>query len=132
MRKQNGQPDRAQRQAGSRRPPAPPDNVDFQLETHPFYWFSRILSQRSRTLNAELRSCDLDYPRWRAMAVLNQHPGCSMLELAQHSGVDRTSLAHTVALMVRQGLLNRQARETDRRSIRLNLTPRGRDLLDRI
>lgn len=107
----------------------PPDNADFRLETHAFYWFSRILSHRNRALNGELRRFDLDYPRWRAMAVLNEHPGCSMQQLAEHTGVDRTTLAHTVTLMERQGLLTRRARKTDRRSIVLNLTPRGRNLL---
>jgi DNA-binding MarR family transcriptional regulator len=106
--------------------------VGFHLETHAFYWFSRILSRRNRVLNGELRSFGLDYPRWRVMAVLSQHPGCSMQQLAEHSGVDRTSLAHTVALMARQGLLTRRARRADRRSIMLNLTPRGRNLLDQI
>jgi DNA-binding MarR family transcriptional regulator len=66
------------------------------------------------------------------MAVLKQHPGCSMLGLAEHTGVDRTTLAHTTALMEKQGLLTRRARRTDRRSIVLNLTPRGRSLLARI
>jgi DNA-binding MarR family transcriptional regulator len=106
--------------------------ADFQLETHVFYWFSRILSRRNRVLNGELRRFDLDYPRWRVMAVLRQHPGCSMQELAEHTGVDRTTLAHTTALMGRQGLLTRRARKADRRSIMLNLTPRGRSLLGRI
>jgi DNA-binding MarR family transcriptional regulator len=88
-----------------------------------------MLSHRNRALNAELRRFDLDYPRWRVMAVLNEHPGCSMQQLAEHTGVDRTSLAHTVTLMERQGLLTRRARKTDRRSIVLNLTHRGRNLL---
>jgi MarR family transcriptional regulator, organic hydroperoxide resistance regulator len=114
------------------RPPKSAFEGDFQLETHVFYWFSRILSRRNRALNGELRSFELDYPRWRVMAVLNQHPGCSMQQLAEQTGVDRTTLAHTAALMERQGLLTRQARKTDRRSIVLNLTPRGRKLLARI
>jgi DNA-binding MarR family transcriptional regulator len=114
------------------KPPTPGGQADFRLETHVFYWFSRILSRRNRALNGELRAFDLDYPRWRVMAVLNQHPGCSMLELAEHTGVDRTTLAHTTALMEKQGLLTRRARTTDRRSIVLTLTPRGRRLLARI
>jgi DNA-binding MarR family transcriptional regulator len=123
--------------AGPKPPPASvietsPDKVDFRLETHAFYWFSQILSRRNRVLNGELRRFDLDYPRWRVMAVLNQHPGCSMQQLAEHSGVDRTTLAHTVALMARQGLLTRRARKTDRRSIVLDLTPHGCSLLARI
>jgi DNA-binding MarR family transcriptional regulator len=106
--------------------------VHFQLETHAFYWFSQILSRRNRVLNGELRRFDLDYPRWRVMAVLSRHPGCSMQQLAEHTGVDRTTLAHTVALMERQQLLTRLARKADRRSIVLNLTARGRNLLARI
>jgi MarR family transcriptional regulator, organic hydroperoxide resistance regulator len=114
------------------RPPTPPGNVDFRLERHAFYWFSKVLSRRNRVLNGELRRFDLDYPRWRVMAVLNQYPGCSMQQLAEHAGVDRTTLAHTVALMARQSLLTRRARKTDRRSIVLDLTPHGRSLLARI
>jgi DNA-binding MarR family transcriptional regulator len=119
--------------ANDRTGPRPPTRLarkaDFRLETHAFYWFSRILSRRNRALNGALRRFDLDYPRWRVMAVLNQHPGCSMQQLAEHAGVDRTSLAHTIALMTRQGTLTRRSRQTDRRSIVLNLTPRGRSLL---
>lgn len=134
VRDQSGRPGRAERCSDIPPPPPskPADKADFQLETHAFYWFSRILSRRNRALNAELRRFDLDYPRWRVMAVLNQHPGCSMQQLAEQSGVDRTSLAHTVALMARQGLLTRRARKADRRSIVLTLTPRGRSLLARI
>lgn len=132
MVKANGRVKKATRAAPKPPPAGPPGKMDFQLETHAFYWFSRILSRRNRALNGELRRFDLDYPRWRVMAVLNQHPGCSMQQLAEHTGVDRTSLAHTVTLMARQDLLTRQARETDRRSIMLDLTPRGRGLLGRI
>ena len=113
-------------------PPRSPGTADFRLERHAFYWFSRILSRRNRVLNGELRRFSLDYPRWRVMAVLNEHPGCSMQQLAEHTGVDRTTLAHTVALMASQGLLTKRARKTDRRSIMLSLTLHGRDLLARI
>jgi DNA-binding MarR family transcriptional regulator len=131
---QSGRPRRAGRRSSNPPPPPskPADKIDFRLETHAFYWFSRILSRRNRVLNAELRRFELDYPRWRVMAVLNQHPGCSMQQLAEHTGVDRTSLAHTVALMARQGVLTRRARKDDRRSIVLTLTPRGCNLLGRI
>jgi MarR family transcriptional regulator, organic hydroperoxide resistance regulator len=118
--------------AGPKPPPRSTGRADFRLETHAFYWFSRILSRRNRVLNGELRRFGLDYPRWRVMAVLNEHPGCSMQQLADHTGVDRTTLAHTVALMASQGLLTKRARKTDRRSIMLSLTPHGRDLLVRI
>lgn len=103
---------------------------EFQLETHIFYHFSRILGRRNRLLNQQLRRYDLDYPRWRVLAVLNLNPGISMLQLAELAAVDRTSLAHTVRLMVDEMLLERSNRSSDRRSIELRLTPTGQARLD--
>ncbi len=104
----------------------------FRLESHLFYWFSQILARRQRMLNAELRPFGLDYARWRVMAVLNEEPGCSMQRLSDLTSVDRTTLTHRLGLMEGEGLLAREARPTDRRSIAVSLTPRGREILSRI
>jgi DNA-binding MarR family transcriptional regulator len=99
---------------------------EFRLEAHLFYHISQVLAVRNRALNAELRGSGLDYSRWRVLAVLQEHPGCSMLQLAERTSVDRTSLAHTVRVMEREGLVSRVAREADRRSVVLTLSPLGR------
>lgn len=123
------------------RRPAPPSprtrapaaaKAQFRLETHVFYLISRVLASRNRVLNARLAEHDLDYPRWRVLGVLSQHPGASMLQLAELTSVDRTSLTHTVRLMVRERLIHRTERGTDRRSVELALTPQGRRAFDRI
>ena len=110
----------------ARSPPA------FRLETHIFYLFSTILALRNRALNSELGRLGVDYPRWRVLAVLGQTPGASMLQLAELTSVDRTTLAHTVGLMVREGLVDRRARKTDRRSVTLTLTAKGRAILRQV
>jgi DNA-binding MarR family transcriptional regulator len=102
--------------------PAP----EFHLDQHLFYHISQVLAVRNRALNAELRGSGLDYSRWRVLAVLQEHPGCSMLQLAERTSVDRTSLAHTVRVMENEGLVSRMARATDRRSVMLTLSPLGR------
>lgn len=89
-----------------------------------FYLLSSILALRNRALNARLAGHGIDYPRWRVLAVLNEHPGASMLRIAELTSVDRTSLTHTVRMMADEGLVRRE-RGQDRRSIVLNLTPRG-------
>lgn len=104
----------------------------FKLETHVFYLFSRILASRNRALNIELARLDLDFPRWRVMAVLHDQPGSSMLQLAELTSVDRTTLAHTVGLMVAERLIRREARPSDRRSVTLTLTPRGSGMFARV
>jgi len=102
------------------------------MQTHPFFWFGQILGLRNRLLNQELRRHSLDYPRLKALGVLDEHPGCSMRELADLAAVDRTSLNHTVRLLIDEGLVTRKARPSDRRSVVLTLTAAGRRMFKRI
>lgn len=104
----------------------------FQLEQHPFYWFTYIVMLRGRELNRTLAEYDLDYARWRALAVLKERPGCTMQSLSEYSGVDRTTLTHTVRLMIDAGLVLKTRRESDRRSVVLSLTPAGKTKLEQV
>ena len=113
-------------------PPAKAVPTLFRLESNIFYRFSQVLSRRNRALNIELRRFGLDFPRWRVLAVLNENKGCSMLRLAELTTVDRTTLAHTARVMAAEGLITRNERKSDRRSVSLGLTPRGGKVLSLI
>jgi DNA-binding MarR family transcriptional regulator len=63
------------------------------------------------------------------MAVLNEESGCSMQRLSDLTSVDRTTLTHTLRLMESEDLIARHERPSDRRSISVSLTARGRDRL---
>ena len=104
----------------------------FRLEDHLFFHFSQILSRRTRTLNARLRPYGLDYPRWRVAAVLQEHSGATMGRLADLTSVDRTTLTRTLGLMETAGLVVRRELESDRRSLAISLTAKGRRLFARI
>jgi DNA-binding MarR family transcriptional regulator len=103
--------------------------ASFTLANHPFYLFTQIFLARGRELNHSLAPFDLDYQRWRVLAVLNEFPDCTMQFLADTAGVDRTTLTHTVQLMIKEHLVTKTQRETDRRSVVLSLTSRGRRTL---
>ena len=104
----------------------------FKLEDHLFFYFTQILARRTRAINARLRPYGLDYPRWRVLAVLQQHSGATMGELADLTSVDRTTLTRTLGLMEEARLVARRERESDRRSLVISLTPKGRRMLVRI
>jgi DNA-binding MarR family transcriptional regulator len=104
----------------------------FKLEDHLFFYFSQILARRTRAINARLRPYGLDYPRWRVLAVLNEHSGATMGRLADLTSVDRTTLTRTLGLMEEARLVARRERETDRRSLTISLTPKGRRMFARI
>jgi DNA-binding MarR family transcriptional regulator len=104
----------------------------FRLEDHLFFHFSQILARRTKAINARLRPYGLDYSRWRVLAVLQEHPGATMGELADLTSVDRTTLTRTLGLMEAAGLIVRRERKSDRRSIAISLTAQGRRLFARI
>jgi MarR family transcriptional regulator, transcriptional regulator for hemolysin len=104
----------------------------FKLEDHLFFYFTQILARRTRAINARLRPYGLDYPRWRVLAVLQEHSGATMGRLADLTSVDRTTLTRTLGLMEEARLVARQERESDRRSLVISLTPKGRRMFARI
>jgi DNA-binding MarR family transcriptional regulator len=104
----------------------------FKLEDHLFFYFSQILARRTRAINARLRTYGLDYPRWRVLAVLQEHSGATMGRLADLTSVDRTTLTRTLGLMEKAGLVTRRERESDRRSLAISLTANGRRMFARI
>jgi MarR family transcriptional regulator for hemolysin len=104
----------------------------FKLEDHLFFYFSQILALRTRAINARLRPYGLDYPRWRVLAVLQEHSGATMGQLADLTSVDRTTLTRTLGLMEEAQLVTRRERESDRRNLVISLTPKGRRIFARI
>jgi MarR family transcriptional regulator, organic hydroperoxide resistance regulator len=104
----------------------------FRLEDHVFFHFTQILGRRTRAINAHLRTFDVDYPRWRILAVLAEYSGATMGRLADLTSIDRTTLTRTLSLMEQAGLVSRQEQESDRRSVAVSLTPAGRRLFARI
>jgi DNA-binding MarR family transcriptional regulator len=104
----------------------------FKLEDHLFFYFSQILARRTRAINTRLRPYGLDYPRWRVLAVLQEHSGATMGQLADLTSVDRTTLTRTLGLMEEARLVAREERESDRRSLVISLTPKGRRMFARI
>src|ERR1700722_11435696 len=104
----------------------------FRLEDHIFFHFSQILARRTRAINARLRPYGLDYSRWRVLAVLQEHSGATMGELAELTSVDRTTLTRTLGLMEAAGLIVRREGKSDRRSLAISLTAQGRRMFARI
>jgi MarR family transcriptional regulator for hemolysin len=104
----------------------------FKPEDHIFFYFSQILARRTRAINAQLRPYGLDYSRWRVLAVLQEHSGATMGQLADLTSVDRTTLTRTLGLMEEARLVAREERESDRRSLVISLTSKGRRMFARI
>lgn len=106
--------------------------MKFDLDQHPFFWLTQVISARDRELAQGLREFGLRVPEWRALAALYARHRCTMSELADLATIDRTTLTRTVDRMEEAGWLARHADAEDMRVTRLALTAAGRKLFDRI
>lgn len=111
-------------------PPALPP--PFQLERHPFFWLTQVMSARDRALARVLKAAGLRVPEWRVLASLYARRRLSMKELSDLSSIDRTTLTRTVDRLQQGGKLTRLADADDLRVTRLTLTPAGERLFGRI
>lgn len=72
------------------------------------------------------RQMELSVPQFRALIFVNQHEEPSLSELAEHVGLSLPAASRMVDLLVRRGLMQREARPENRRSISLSLTGQGK------
>jgi DNA-binding MarR family transcriptional regulator len=71
---------------------------------------------------------ELSVPQVRLLGVLrDREPG--MLELANLLGVDKSSMTGLVDRAESRGLVRRRAAEYDKRSVQVQITPAGRELV---
>ena len=96
------------------------------------------LLKASRTINAVIiRSlaavdANISVPQLRVMVILSHHERASLSEVATDLAVDPSSASRTCDQLVKRGLVEREAADSDRRRLSLRLSPTGRRLLQRV
>lgn len=96
-------------------------------------WFRLIrLHTRSRLAIANrLRAFDLSVPQCDVLTTLTEREGVSQQELAARLYVTKGNISGLIDRLVANGLVERRALASDRRSHAIHLTPAGRDLARR-
>ena len=92
----------------------------------------RMLRGFARRESNYLSRGKITLPQLGAMEYLSARRESPMNELARHLGVTRPAATGLVDRLIVQGLVSRQGDRTDRRVVRINLTPKGRRVLDNI
>ncbi len=64
--------------------------------------------------------------RWRTLSVLAERNGMPITQLANTTFIERTALSRVLDSLEAEGLLYRQPRPDDRRTVEVYITPRGR------
>jgi DNA-binding MarR family transcriptional regulator len=71
-------------------------------------------------------------PEWRVIAVLGRFPGLSAIEVAEKTMLDKVAVSRAVTKLIKNGRIDRQFADADRRRSILNLSEDGQKLHDEI
>ena len=75
---------------------------------------------------------DLTIPEWRVIAVLGRFPGLSAVEVAERTMMDKVAVSRAVTKLLKNGRLDREFADADRRRSILNLSEEGKRVHDDI
>jgi DNA-binding MarR family transcriptional regulator len=68
----------------------------------------------------------------RTLYVLGANQALSLKQLVRVAGIEKAYASRTIAALVEAGLVTKETDETDRRAIRLTLTPAGRTVYEAV
>ncbi|NNF40998.1 MAG: MarR family transcriptional regulator [Woeseiaceae bacterium] len=74
----------------------------------------------------------LSIPEWRVIAILGRFPGLSAVEVAERTLMDKVAVSRAVARLLKNGRIDREFADADRRRSILNLSAEGRRVHDDI
>ena len=104
---------------------------DLILENFMPYRLARLSSTVSaRVAKAYDKEFGLSIPEWRVIAVLGRYPGLSAVEVAEQTFLDKVAVSRAVTKLIRNGRIDRQFADADRRRSILNLSEKGREVHD--
>lgn len=74
----------------------------------------------------------LSIAAWRVLAVLSNNGQQRQIDVAEMTSIEASTLSRLIARMVRTGLVIRKRSKTNNREVAIQLTTKGRALVDRL
>ncbi|MEJ2128635.1 MAG: MarR family transcriptional regulator [Woeseiaceae bacterium] len=71
-------------------------------------------------------------PEWRVIAILGRYPGLSAVEVADRTLMDKVAVSRAVTKLIKNGRIDREFADADRRRSILNLSEEGRNVHNEI
>jgi DNA-binding MarR family transcriptional regulator len=96
------------------------------------YLLSSTGGRMGNAFAKELKAYGLSLSEWRVCASLQHEAGQTLSELADHTSTDLSAMSRIIDRLEKAELLKRFKNEVDRRTIRIDLTPAGRQLTQTI
>ncbi len=94
-------------------------------------WVDLFMTRSHHDLMRYLKTADLSMAQFGTLMRLFRDDHCGVSEIANQMSVSNAAASQLVDKLVHQGLVQRTEDAEDRRAKRLNLTAKGRRLLER-
>lgn len=102
------------------------------LRDHLGYWLRRLSDEVHGRFERELAGHDVTVAQWTVLVTVHRGDASTTREAARHINIDAGAVSRLVDRLVAKGLMAREPDPASRRSLRLVLTPAGRDLVPRL
>lgn len=106
---------------------------DLKLENFLPYRLAVLSNTVSTTVaRAYDKRFSVSIPEWRVIAVLGRFPGLSAVEVAERTFLDKVAVSRAVTKLIKNGRVDREFADADKRRSILNLSEDGMKLHDEI
>lgn len=96
------------------------------------YLLTRVGVRMGELFSRRLEPYGLTLPMYRAMAALLEKGDRPLVELAEVTSIEVSTLSRQVAALARKGLVSRRRPDANGRMLAINLTDKGRQLLEKL
>lgn len=107
-------------------------NSDFILNSSYTFWISRLANLMQEAFNKRLQGEDVTWPQWMVLNVLHQQLATTPATIAGSIGVDRSAVTRLLDRLEKKGLIAREHAKLDRRSVNIQLTELGENVMARL
>jgi DNA-binding MarR family transcriptional regulator len=100
----------------------------YRFSTGFAYFITKVVTRYAGLFERDLAAYGFTVPMYRVMAGLWEKANQQLGELSAMTSIELSTLSRLIGAMKRTGLVSRVRVESDERSIRLNLTAKGRGM----
>ena len=108
------------------------DSTNMDLHSSSVYWLGRLATQMQEAFNCAVAEYGVSSAQWMVLNAVYFDRARTPAQIAQHIGVDRSAITRLVDRLEAKGLVERSRENADRRSINIELTTRGKNLVPKL
>jgi DNA-binding MarR family transcriptional regulator len=97
----------------------------YSLRSSTGYWVTRLARSLEADLEKRLAAHEVTRASWAVLSAIQHHDKTTPATLASFIGIDRAAITRHLDRLEKQKLVQRDRCTTDRRTVNLNLTPKG-------